>query len=359
MRAVAAVFGLFVLAMLTLGMCAGAATGGGGGPAPQPGAQIAGIPPVAMAAFELGQRHAAASWPGCGLTAAMLAGIDKVESNHSAGRTILEDGTVEPRILGPRLSPGSGFAVIPDTDDGLLDGDTEWDRAVGPMQFIPSSWAIFADLDGDGRADADGNRDGRSDPDNYFDVALAAAEHLCRGGHDMRTSQGFAAAVLSYNQSYDYLEQVRLAVEGYTADTGRAAAVVAGAPVFANGENGRLPDSALTIIGVDTSGRTARLATAVAPSWLAMADAARADGVELRVVDAYRSIWDQERLADELGIYGQGGWAAVPGTSNHGWGLAVDVDVSGDAYGWLTANAGRFGWWQPMSDETWHWEPRR
>ena len=84
---------------------------------------------------------------------------------------------MHPAIIGPALD-GVEFASIPDSDGGRYDGDTTWDRAVGPMQFIPSSWAIFGE-------DADG--DGFDDPNNMYDATLAAAEHLCRGGADTST----------------------------------------------------------------------------------------------------------------------------------------------------------------------------
>ena len=69
-------------------------------------------------------------------------------------------------ILGPVLDGAGDFAAITDTDGGGWDGDTTWDRAVGPMQFIPSSWAVWG-RDGDG--------DGRSDPSDIDDAALATA----------------------------------------------------------------------------------------------------------------------------------------------------------------------------------------
>ena len=52
------------------------------------------------------------------------------------------------------------------------------DRAVGPMQFLPASWARYG---------ADGNGDGVRDPHQLDDAALAAAAYLCAGpGHGQR-----------------------------------------------------------------------------------------------------------------------------------------------------------------------------
>ena len=68
------------------------------------------------------------------------------------------------------------FAVITDTDGGRFDGDPDFDRAVGPVQFIPSTWATL------GR---DGNDDGVADPNNIYDGALSAATLLCNQGGSM------------------------------------------------------------------------------------------------------------------------------------------------------------------------------
>ncbi len=84
-------------------------------------------------------------------------------------------------------------------------------------------------------------------------------------------------------------------------------------------------------------------------------DAARA-GVALPVVDAYRSYDDQVRLADELGLYREGGLAAVPGTSQHGWGRAVDLDLDDAALAWMRANAWKYGFVETVPREPWHWE---
>jgi hypothetical protein len=97
------------------------------------------------------------------------------------------------------LSCGA-FAAIRDTDGGTLDGDPVWDRAVGPMQFIPGTWA---------RWQADGNVDGRLDPQNAYDASLAAARYLCAADRDLGTPAGLDAAVLSYNNSRSYLSLVR------------------------------------------------------------------------------------------------------------------------------------------------------
>ncbi len=113
---------------------------------------------------------------GCeGLSWQVLAGIAKIESNHGryGGATMDANFKVHPPIIGIPLNGTRGNARIPDTDGGRLDGDTVWDRAVGPFQFIPTSWKLF------GR---DGNGDGIADPQNYADGVHAAVAHLCPNG---------------------------------------------------------------------------------------------------------------------------------------------------------------------------------
>jgi hypothetical protein len=68
------------------------------------------------------------------------------------------------------------------------------------MQFIPSTWSRWG---------ADGNGDGRADPDNVFDAALAAGRYLCAGGRDLSDPAELDRAVLGYNHSEAYLRTVR------------------------------------------------------------------------------------------------------------------------------------------------------
>lgn len=124
-----------------------------------------------------------------------------------------------------------------------------------------------------------------------------------------------------------------------------------------NGQNGRLSISSLTSIG---SGHYLRADAAAA--YTRMAAAARADGITWTITDSYRNFETQVRLAEEKGLYSQGGLAATPGTSNHGWGLAVDLGGGANRLGtaqnnWLQSNAHRFGF-STIPREPWHWEYR-
>ncbi|HEV7754257.1 MAG TPA: lytic murein transglycosylase [Mycobacteriales bacterium] len=159
------------------------------------------IPAVALQAYAYAQVETARTKPRCKLSWTLLAGIGRVESDHGryGGARLLADGTSRPRIIGVPLDGAPGLMTIADTDGGRIDGDTTHDRAVGPMQFIPSTWRTSG---------ADGNRDGREDPFNVNDAALAAAGYLCAGGRDLTTSQGWTRAVLSYNNTAEYVRLV-------------------------------------------------------------------------------------------------------------------------------------------------------
>jgi membrane-bound lytic murein transglycosylase B len=159
------------------------------------------IPAVALQAYAYAQVETARTNPRCKLSWTLLAGIGKIESNHGryGGARLLADGTSRPRIIGVPLDGAPGLMTIADTDGGRLDGDRTHDRAVGPMQFIPSTWA---------RSGTDGNRDGHKDPFNLNDAALAAAGYLCAGGRVLTTSEGWTQAVLSYNHTAEYVRSV-------------------------------------------------------------------------------------------------------------------------------------------------------
>ncbi|HEV7205380.1 MAG TPA: lytic murein transglycosylase [Jatrophihabitans sp.] len=159
-----------------------------------------GIPVTALTAYKQAAVREAARRPACGLVWPLLAGIGRVESDHGrfAGALLHTDGYSTPRIVGIPLN-GHGTALILDTDHGRLDGDTVYDRAVGPMQFIPSTWAGWG---------VDANHDGRADPNNIFDAAAAAADYLCAAGRDLHTYAGQVQAVRSYNDSDAYIALV-------------------------------------------------------------------------------------------------------------------------------------------------------
>jgi hypothetical protein len=169
-----------------------------------------GIPEVALHAYIRAEETVALSDPSCGLRWWLLAAIGRVESNHGrfGGTRLRADGYGTTPIRGIPLDGRPGVALIRDTDDGTLDGDPVFDRAVGPMQFIPSTWRAVA---------ADGNGDGHRDPDNLFDAALAAATYLCAGEGDLGQPAQMAAAVMRYNRSEEYVALVLALAAAYAA----------------------------------------------------------------------------------------------------------------------------------------------
>jgi membrane-bound lytic murein transglycosylase B len=157
------------------------------------------LPASMFAAYRRAESELRRSAPGCRLRWQLLAAIGQVESGQARGGQLTADGTTRAPILGPRLD-GNGFAAIPDSDGGVYDGDTTYDRAVGPLQFIPSTWATWG---------ADGNGDGRADPHNVYDAALAAGRYLCAGGRDLSDPADLDRAILGYNHSQAYLRTVK------------------------------------------------------------------------------------------------------------------------------------------------------
>lgn len=160
-----------------------------------------GIPGIVLQAYQRAERATSDRDPGCGLGWPALAAIGRIESGHARGGQVDSAGTTVHPILGPQLSGGPGVAAIPDTDGGRLDSDPVWDRAVGPMQFIPGTWRKYA-WPG-------------ANPHNVFDAALAAARYLCAGGGDLRDRERLAAAVFRYNHSAAYVDTVLSWADAY------------------------------------------------------------------------------------------------------------------------------------------------
>lgn len=166
-----------------------------------------GVPRRALQAYVGAARQLQVDQPTCGLAWNTLAGIGAAESSHGAfgGARLGKDGVASPRIIGVPLDGTQGNRAIRDTDGGVLDGDTTWDRAVGPLQFIPTTWERWG-------ASADG---GKPDPHNIDDAALAAGRYLCDSGTDLTTSEGWSRAVLSYNHSGSYARKISATATAY------------------------------------------------------------------------------------------------------------------------------------------------
>ncbi|GAB3602728.1 hypothetical protein GCM10027586_05740 [Kineococcus gypseus] len=259
----ASVAGRLVLLLVVLA----ALSGGGGGVSSLAPSAVPGVNAVLLDAFG----KAAAATPTIaskctGMRWSILAGIAQVESNLAAGRTISGGGDITPHIIGPALN-GSGVGgnrtAIYDTDGGRWDGDSTYDRAVGAVQFIPTSWVAY------GR---DGNGDGVADPHNVYDVTLGAVVHLCgTSAKDLSNREQLRAALYGYNRSYSYVDevlghidtfdQIGVAAGGAAVPeaSGRAAIVIAAArkwtgTPYAWGGGGGRPGAGGTVIGGPSEG---------------------------------------------------------------------------------------------------------
>lgn len=169
--------------------------------------QEANIPERALASYAGASLRVQQLRPRCGLGWNTLAAIGNVESHHGSinDNNLGADGVVRPGIYGIALDGGDKVADIPDTDQGRLDGDQEWDRAVGPMQFIPSTWTSVKQ---------DGNGDGMVDVQQIDDAALSAGIYLCDAGGDLTNDADWIKAIAAYNPSLQYNNDIaRIATE--------------------------------------------------------------------------------------------------------------------------------------------------
>ena len=166
------------------------------------------VPDAALQAYRHAEKVMATADPGCQISWTLLAAIGRVESNHGrfGGSQLGADGVSRPEIRGPRLDGAGAFAAIADSDNGTLDRDKVWDRAVGQMQFLPQTWQSVA-RDGDG--------DGAKNPDDIDDSALGSAVYLCGAGGSLADQAGMARAAFRYNHSDYYVQLVLSFAAGY------------------------------------------------------------------------------------------------------------------------------------------------
>ena len=176
------------------------------------GGSAADIPARMLTAYKKAVQQVGKYAPKCqGMRWPILAGIAKVESNHAIGRNIADNGDIRPKIYGVLLNgsgQGGNTTVFPDTDGGKWDGTANGERAVGPFQFLPSTWESIG---------KDANGDGVADPHNADDAALGAAIYLCGGGRDLTQRSQLKAAILQYNHSDEYVANVLGWIDQYTA----------------------------------------------------------------------------------------------------------------------------------------------
>jgi membrane-bound lytic murein transglycosylase B len=160
------------------------------------------MPVTALEAYAYAARVAQVENPGCHLAWTTLAGIGMVESRNGTyrGAVIAPNGDVTPPIRGVRLDGTNGNLRIVGSDDGTLNGEPGYERAMGPMQIIPETWRLYG---------VDANNDGVISPDNFDDAALSAAGYLCWRGKNLATPRGWMNALRAYNHSDPYARTVR------------------------------------------------------------------------------------------------------------------------------------------------------
>ena len=202
LRALVVVAVLGLLAVLSLPVLVLAAAAGGTGLTPTDSARTD-IPAAYLALYQDATNRRCPTLPW-----SVLAAIGKVESDHGrlGGARLQPDGTVAPPIVGVALDGSPGVARILDTDRGRYDGDTTYDRAVGPMQFIPSTWSAYG-------IDATGS--GAADPHNAVDAIHSAAHYLCAVGAS--DPARIPQAILAYNRSTAYRDRVLEIAASYAA----------------------------------------------------------------------------------------------------------------------------------------------
>jgi membrane-bound lytic murein transglycosylase B len=171
-------------------------------------ASASGIPAVALAAYQRAATVIDAADHSCHMPWQLVAAIGRVESDHGRadGNVLTDRGIAKPGIFGPALDGTHGTSMIRDTDAGQYDHDSRYDRAVGPMQFIPSTWAIVG---------VDADNDGQRNPQDIYDASLGSAVYLCSGSDDLGTDAGQRSAVLRYNHSQRYVDLVLAITRAY------------------------------------------------------------------------------------------------------------------------------------------------
>ena len=171
-------------------------------------ASTSGIPSAALAAYQRAETVINAADKSCRLSWQLVAAIGRVESDHGryGGNALDDQGVATPGIFGIPLDGTNNTQAISDTDAGQFDNDAVWDRAVGPMQFIPSTWSVVG-------VDADG--DAQRNPQDIDDAALATAVYLCSGDDDLSSVAGQRAAVYRYNHSESYVDLVLSIMNAY------------------------------------------------------------------------------------------------------------------------------------------------
>ncbi len=182
------------------------------------------VPVEARAAYERAAAVLSDARAGCRIDWTVLAGVGLVESDHGRtdDRVLDAEGATTPALYGEKLNGKKGAAKVRDTDAGRLDDQRTWDRTVGPLNFLPSKWLVVG---------VDADDDGRRDPQDIDDAALAAGVFLCSADRDLSATKALRAVLADFNPAEGYAGQVLTAAASYAADLEALEDAVADAPV--------------------------------------------------------------------------------------------------------------------------------
>ena len=178
------------------------------------GPQLDLIPSAAVAAYQRAAGVLGGADKRCHLEWTLVAAVGQVVTAHGTtdGGQLDEQGLLRPKLTGKALRGRDGKRV-PDSDAGRLDGDGRYDRPVGPLQLSPATWAVVG-------VDSDG--DGKRNPHDIDDAALAVSVLLCSGTDDLRKRAGRVAGVRRINDDRSFIETVLAVDRAYRVQMSKA-----------------------------------------------------------------------------------------------------------------------------------------
>jgi hypothetical protein len=172
-------------------------------------ADLSAVPLQALTAYQRAAQVIDRADKQCHVDWTLIAAVGQVVSQHGLvdGGHLSGGGVVKPSLVGNvvRSETGDKFA---DTDAGRLDGDKRHDRAIGPMLLAPTTWSVVG---------VDADNDGRRNPQDIDDAALAVAVLLCNGNRNLSHDADARHAVARVNGDKAFVSAVLAAAADYAA----------------------------------------------------------------------------------------------------------------------------------------------